>query len=149
SGNLRFAFYLLNSLELDRNTRDTGVPGLERNEAHNRRVWLPDLPTQKAIADFLDRETDRIDSLIEKKKSLISLLSEREEGFARSLLSGASAEAEARISTSTPWLSSVPSHWEIVPLRYLVRISTGGRDTQDRTDDGVYPFFVRSMNIER
>ena len=30
-------------------------------------VALPDLPTQKAIADFLDRETARIDQLIEKK----------------------------------------------------------------------------------
>jgi type I restriction enzyme, S subunit len=40
---------------------------------------LPDLPTQRAIADFLDRETARIDSLIEKKQRLVELLGEKYE----------------------------------------------------------------------
>ena len=34
-------------------------------------IPLPDLPTQKAIADFLDRETARIDQLIEKKQRMV------------------------------------------------------------------------------
>ena len=38
---------------------------------------LPDLPTQKAIADFLDRETARIDQLIEKKRRMVEVLGER------------------------------------------------------------------------
>lgn len=40
-------------------------------------VEIPDLPTQRAIADFLDRETARIDLLIEKKQRLAALLGER------------------------------------------------------------------------
>jgi type I restriction enzyme S subunit len=43
----------------------------------NLLVPLPDLPTQKAIATFLDRETARIDQLIEKKQRLVELLGER------------------------------------------------------------------------
>jgi type I restriction enzyme S subunit len=42
-------------------------------------VPLPDLPTQKAIAAFLDRETARIDQLIEKKQRLVELLGERDD----------------------------------------------------------------------
>ena len=38
---------------------------------------LPDLPTQKAIADFLDRETARIDQLIEKKRRMVEVLGEK------------------------------------------------------------------------
>lgn len=38
---------------------------------------LPDLETQKAIADFLDRETARIDQLIEKKQRLVALINEK------------------------------------------------------------------------
>jgi type I restriction enzyme S subunit len=41
------------------------------------RLAAPDLETQKAIADFLDRETARIDQLIGKKRKLIGLLQER------------------------------------------------------------------------
>lgn len=38
---------------------------------------IPDLDTQKAIADVLDKETARIDQLIEKKQRLVELLGER------------------------------------------------------------------------
>ena len=38
---------------------------------------LPPLPTQKAIADFLDRKTAAIDALIEKKEKLLKLLAEK------------------------------------------------------------------------
>ena len=40
-------------------------------------IIVPDLPTQRAIADFLDRETVRIDSLIEKKQRLVELVGEK------------------------------------------------------------------------
>jgi type I restriction enzyme, S subunit len=50
---------------------------LEHQALRNIPVFLPDLPTQRAIADFLDRETARIDSLIEKKQRLVALLEEK------------------------------------------------------------------------
>ena len=40
-------------------------------------VALPDEETQKQIADFLDRETSRIDLLIEKKEAFSSSIEER------------------------------------------------------------------------
>lgn len=51
---------------------------LEHEALRTVPVMLPDLETQKAIADFLDRETARIDQLIEKKRRLQALLAERE-----------------------------------------------------------------------
>ena len=43
----------------------------------NEWITYADLPTQKAIADFLDRETARIDQLIEKKQRMVEVLEER------------------------------------------------------------------------
>ncbi len=40
-------------------------------------INLPDLATQRRIADFLDRETARIDLLIEKKQRLVELVDEK------------------------------------------------------------------------
>jgi hypothetical protein len=75
--NLRYAFYLLQALGLDEPSKDSAVPGLDRFETHNKPV--PDIAgeTQKAIADFLDRETNRIDQLIEKKQRMVELLEEK------------------------------------------------------------------------
>lgn len=50
---------------------------LEHEALRNIPVLLPDLATQRQIADFLDRETARIDLLIEKKQRLVALLGER------------------------------------------------------------------------
>ena len=44
-------------------------------------VIVPPLDTQKTIADFLDRETDRIDRLVEKKQRLIELLAEKRQAL--------------------------------------------------------------------
>ena len=43
----------------------------------------------------------------------------------------------------------IPEDWSVEPIGDLASISTGGSDTQDRIDDGAYPFFVRSQTIER
>jgi type I restriction enzyme, S subunit len=127
----------------------TGFLRLNSSEFLSTEFWLPPVGIQLLIADFLDRETARIDQLIEKKQRLLTVINEREDTALRSLLSGAEMSATNRKSTDTLWLSSVPDHWEIIPLRHLVRITTGRRDTQDRTDDGQFPFYVRSMTVER
>ena len=50
---------------------------------------LTDLPKQRAIADYLDTETSRIDTLITKKRRMIELLDERWSAWIRSMLRSA------------------------------------------------------------
>lgn len=47
------------------------------------------------------------------------------------------------------WIGEIPSHWEIMRMRYLCDIITGDKDTVNKVDDGQYPFYVRSPQIER
>ena len=47
------------------------------------------------------------------------------------------------------WVGNIPEHWSIRRLKYLVSITTGGSDTVDNVEEGNYPFFVRSQNVER
>lgn len=47
------------------------------------------------------------------------------------------------------WLGEIPSHWDIISLKYLCDICTGNKDTINRVDDGLHPFFVRSPKVER
>lgn len=46
-------------------------------------------------------------------------------------------------------LSSIPDHWTRSRVRYVCRVETGSRDTVEASDDGDYPFFVRSPHVER
>ena len=39
--------------------------------------------------------------------------------------------------------------WEKCKLGDVCNTSTGNKNTQDKTDDGIYPFYVRSQTVER
>jgi len=43
----------------------------------------------------------------------------------------------------------IPEDWSIDCIENLAEITTGSRNTQDRIEDGLYPFFVRSQKVER
>jgi len=47
------------------------------------------------------------------------------------------------------WLGGVPEHWETNRLKFLTSITTGNKDTENKVDDGDYPFYVRSQTVER
>lgn len=43
----------------------------------------------------------------------------------------------------------IPEDWRLDFIENLAHITTGSRNTQDRVDDGQYPFYVRSQTVER
>lgn len=49
---------------------------------------------------------------------------------------------------NTP-IGPIPTEWEVKKLGDIAEIKTGDKDTQDKIDDGLYPFFVRSDTVER
>jgi type I restriction enzyme S subunit len=115
----------------------------------NLRVPQPPLETQRAIADYLDRHTARIDRLIEEQHHLIEMLEERRGSLiARTLLRGLDAGATLRDSGDVR-LGDVPAHWQLVRTRHLCTITTGSEDSGNATDDGAYPFYVRGKQILR
>ena len=78
----KYLFYLLCSEDFRAGgiASMTGAGGLRRvSDAAvlNYQPSVTNLPTQKAIADFLDRETARIDQLIEKKQRMVEVLEEK------------------------------------------------------------------------
>lgn len=42
----------------------------------------------------------------------------------------------------------IPEDWGCVAAKHLMRIETGSRNTEHKTDTGKYPFFVRSQKVE-
>jgi type I restriction enzyme S subunit len=78
-------------------------------------IDLPSLEAQRSIADFLDRETTRIDAVIEKKRRLIELITMRTFQFASSVCSNTD--------------DSDAENWQRVPLKSLFSFSKG-KDAQ-------------------
>lgn len=92
------------------------------------KLWhaVPPQSEQRGIAEFLDRETARIDALIEKKRQLISLLKEQRTALiTRAVTRGLDPHAPMKES-GVEWLGEIPAHWEARRLRHVVsRIEQG------------------------
>lgn len=89
--------------------RSVGVsyPAINPSTLGDIKIPLPDLPTQKRIAAFLDRETARIDALIAKRAEFETKVKESREALIASLLVGLPEEIQ-RPST-TDWLENLPT----------------------------------------
>jgi len=78
------------------------------------------LKTQKKIADYLDRETARIDALIEAKEKMLALLEEKRQALiSRAVTKGLDPDVEMKDS-GIEWLGKIPAHWKIIQLKYLI-----------------------------
>jgi len=88
------------------------------------RIALPPLPEQTAIADYLDRKTAQIDTVIAKKERLLELLSEeRTTLISRAVTKGLNLDVPMKAS-GVEWLGEVPEGWEAKRVKYLaVRFS--------------------------
>ncbi len=73
---LRWMYYALTDARLDCATKDSAIPGLDREDAYTKDLCIPHLPEQRAIAAFLDRGTAKIDALIAKVRKAIERLKE-------------------------------------------------------------------------
>lgn len=115
----RFAAYqLLEPGFIDRvNGSTTGakMPRAEWGFVGSIKVPTPPIETQTVIARFLDRETARIDGLIEKKTRFIALLQEKRSAvITHAVTKGIDPDAPLKDS-GVDWLGRVPAHWEVVP----------------------------------
>ncbi|MCG9126297.1 restriction endonuclease subunit S [Candidatus Poribacteria bacterium] len=82
--NLRWLYYVLNTLKLER-FQNSIVPGLNRENAESQHVPQITIAQQTQIADFLDQKTKQIDDLINAENKKIELLKE----YRQSLISEA------------------------------------------------------------
>lgn len=95
-------------------------PKLMNNVMASIRIPTPHYKEQRAIAVFLDRETERIDTLIAKKERQIELLQEKRAALiSQAVTKGLNPNAKMKDS-GIEWLGQVPEHWDVKRIRFLI-----------------------------
>ncbi|AMD92494.1 restriction endonuclease subunit S [Desulfomicrobium orale] len=120
---------------VDSSTYGSKMPRTNWDFIGNCLLPVPPLPEQTAIADFLDRETGRIDTLVAKKRRLIALLKEKRtvlisrtvtRGLPASVARAFGLEPHTRFKDSgIEWLGQVPEGWEVTALKWRIRTKSG------------------------
>ncbi|WP_328586393.1 restriction endonuclease subunit S [Photobacterium phosphoreum] len=102
----------------------TGAGGLKRvpsETVNNFTIAIPTTNEQTQIAAFLDHETAKIDTLIEKQQQLIELLKEKRQAvISHAVTKGLNPQAPMKDS-GVEWLGEVPEHWVQLKLKHVVK----------------------------
>jgi type I restriction enzyme, S subunit len=95
------------------------VESLDADEMASTEIAVPPLPQQALILQFLDSELAIVDTLIEAKQKLLSLLAEKRRTLvAEAVMRGLDRSAPLRPS-GIDWLGDIPAHWEVRRLATL------------------------------
>ncbi|MCL5968717.1 MAG: restriction endonuclease subunit S [Betaproteobacteria bacterium] len=118
----RFCKYALraNKFLWEVESRSTGVsyPAINASDLGDIKVSLPEIGTQRLIANYLDRETARIDGLIAEKERMLTLLEEKRAALiSRVVTRGLDPNAPLKPS-GQEWLGKIPAHWQVLRLKF-------------------------------
>jgi restriction endonuclease S subunit len=124
-----YLFYLLLSPNFIHSvnalTYGTKMPRANPDQIANFLLSVPPLSEQQAIAQFLDRETAKIDTLIAKKERAIELLKEKRTALiSHAVTKGLDPDAPMKDS-GVEWLGEIPSHWEVYKNKNLFYLFNG------------------------
>lgn len=101
---------------------------------------IPSLNEQSQIANFLDHETTKIDTLIAKQEKLIELLKEKRQAVISHAVTKGLNPNVAMKDSGVEWLGQVPEHWISARLKYYTnQIVDGAHFTPTYSESGI-PF---------
>ncbi len=97
----------------------------------NIKMPCPSFFEQIQIANFLDHETAKIDSLIANQEKLIELLKEKRQAvISHAVTKGLNSKVPMKDSGNI-WAEKIPNHWKLTKLTYVARVGNGATPSRD------------------
>ena len=124
--NPKLLFYFLHAMHEELNSNGTGSTYTAISADDVRNTFIPNIPysEQQAIADFLDRKTAQIDTLIEKKQRQIDLLQEQRTALINYAVTKGLDPYVTVKDAGADGIDKIPSHWNIKQLRHIIKEGT-------------------------
>lgn len=147
----KFVYYwfFVNRPNIVRLSYGGGQPNISQDVIKQLRIQTPPIEEQEQIVSFLDTQSAKITRFIQTKQRFIELLKEQRQSIITNAVTKGIDDGVKMKETGVDWIPSIPENWSKRRLRFLVKITTGKKNTEDRVSDGEYPFYVRSQTIER
>jgi len=137
--------------------QNTGIQNLDEKQYLSEAIALPNLSEQLAIADFLDRETAKIDALVQKKERLIELLQEKRTALITHAVTKGLDPNVPMKDSGIEWLghlpargaqAGIPEHWDVPPLYARYEVNLGKMlDSKRITGEHLLPY-LRNVDVQ-
>lgn len=126
--------------------------GIRQNLTPKELLEIPvpvvDAQTQAAIANFLDRETARIDNLIAEKQTFINLLKEKRQALISHVVTKGIDPNVKMKDSGVEWIGEVPEHWCLGRVKHISSfITSGPRGWSELIDENSSSVFLQSGDL--
>lgn len=147
---LYFYFGSLFRLMCNDGSARTTVDSVRRWMLTDMPVALPPLDEQRAIADYLDDATTRIDNLIAKQHEMVGLLEERRVAVVTAGIVGLHDKG-TKTDSGVDWLPPTPARWPVVRAKIVTESVLAGEwgSDYDSGAEGVVVPVVRVADFDR
>jgi type I restriction enzyme S subunit len=122
-----------------------GQPNISQDTLRGLRLACPLAPEQTAIAAFLDRETAKIDALVEEQQRLIALLKEKRQAVISHAVTKGLDPSTPTKDSGVEWLGEVPAHWAVGPLKRWWSVTDCKHLTAEFVADGIPLASIREV----
>lgn len=151
----RFLHHLLRSRPLiaEYGARSKGIRpsqwDLPWDEFKDILVWLPPIQDQRAIADFLNRQTVRLEALIARRRNLAALAVARFESVVYDAMRGAITSLDTpRKPSGLEWLGDIPEHWTTPPVGANFDVILGKMVNPEASSAAERYPYLRNTNVK-
>ena len=120
-----FMYWAMQRINFSEIVNPGTVPSLNEPLISNLFMAIPPPDEQQAIADYLDAETARIDTLVQEKEELIGLLKEARSATITEAVSRGLCPSVPLKSSGLHFLGNVPKHWKKFKVAHAFGTSSG------------------------
>ena len=123
---------------VDSSTYGAKMPRAEWSFIGNMRVPIPEINEQKSISKFLEFETKKIDSQVQRNQKLIELLKEKRQVVINQAVTKGLDPTVPMKDSGVEWIGKIPKHWKTEPIKWMLDSHKQGFYTEEEyVDDGV------------
>lgn len=147
---VKFVFYWISAIGLSRFADVTTIPQLNNKHIYPLAIYLPALPEQQAIADYLDAKTAQIDRKIDLLTRKAAKYRQLKQALINAAVTRGLDQSVPMKDSGVEWIGEVPAHWDVARIkdRGIVhgRVGWKALKASEYVDDGY--IFLSTPNIK-
>jgi type I restriction enzyme S subunit len=120
-----YLYHLLLAANLNDYANRSAQPLITGGQVKSLKIPFPPLQEQETIANYLDKATVKIDTLIGKQTKLIELLKEKRQAVISTAVTCGLDSSVPMKDSGVEWLGEIPEGWILSKLRYVFSFGKG------------------------
>lgn len=127
-------YYLLSSaaqVEIDLKSTSNTQKNIAMEDIENITILKPEVKEQLVIADYLDSQCSKLDSIIADLEKQIDTLQKYKKSLITETVTKGLDKSVPMKDSGIEWIGKIPTHWSINRTRYIVKLCSGATPSKD------------------